>query len=175
MVNLGIESQYEAYVDKVTRNTPGCYTDKQLADMSYRERTGIDLDAFAATDAFSMAHKRGSITLAAIMRIARLTRAQRDVLRLIITARRKGVKLTQAVIAQKLEMQQPNVSRMVSVIESRIRPIINSLDTPYHNDLEWLFKWEIAWKNRQIYRRRITRRKARGGEAKIAMKKKSLP
>ena len=158
---LDREAQYEAYVDKITRNTPGCYTDKQLVDMSYRERTGIDLDQFSGTDAFSMAHRRGSITLASIMRMARLTRPQRDLLRLIVTARRKGVKLTQAVIAQKLEISQQAVSKKVLRIHLLISPVIKSLDgsgpQAYQGDLAWLFWWEVKGKMKRIKRSHITR------------------
>jgi hypothetical protein len=95
------------------------------------------------------------------MRMARLTRPQRDLLRLIVTARRKGVKLTQAVIAQKLEISQQAVSKKVLRIHLLISPVIKSLDgsgpQAYQGDLAWLFWWEVKGKMKRIKRSHITR------------------
>ena len=78
------EMQYEAEVDRLTAGCPGIYTTKQLEDKMRWERTGIDLDAFAAADDFEVYYRRGHITTASIMRMARLTRSQREVFRLTV-------------------------------------------------------------------------------------------
>ena len=167
------EMQYEAEVDRLTAGCPGIYTTKQLEDKMRWERTGIDLDAFAAADDFEVYHRRGHITTASIMRMARLTRSQREVLRLTVGARRRGVRLSYAAAARKLNRDRRSVSDMVARIRERIMPVINSLDTPYHNDLEWLFRWEIAWKKRQIYHKRITRKKLKNPRYKIIIATKN--
>ncbi|MFA5376416.1 MAG: hypothetical protein WC455_11785 [Dehalococcoidia bacterium] len=137
------ESFLEQQADALLAGTPGVYPEAELVRKMAVERTGIDLDQFSATDNYSVCHRHGNITIASIMRMARLTRPQRDMFRLIVNARRNGIaKIRPSVAARVINIHPNNVNRMIKTIISRVTPVINSLDGEAANhsqSIEWLF------------------------------------
>jgi hypothetical protein len=163
----------------------GIYTDEQLADLSARDKLvhiALIDDAIQTGQDITVDRK---VTLPQIAREAHLTRRQKEALHLMYKYKK------QILVAEKLGVTQPEVSRLLARAFHKIN-IMQSMrvDDPANSEYEheldkyctiynpspqgwrW-FICELKYKQRLIYRKRVTRKKIRrsGGRRRKANRK----